>query len=60
MNLSTVKDALLRRLSANYVNYLGGGDFKSNSKTKDWCEGYFQAKRDAEAVLKQLAMFDNE
>lgn len=59
MNLSTVKDALLRRLSANYVTYLGG-HFKSNSKTEDWCEGYFQAKRDAEAVLKQLAMFDNE
>lgn len=59
MNLSTVKDTLLRRLSANYVSYLGG-HLQSKGMTEDWCEGYFQAKRDAEAVLKQLAMFDNE
>lgn len=59
MNLSIIKDSLIRRLSVNYVSYLGE-HFKTNKKTEDWCEGYFQAKKDTETFLKQLEVFHYE
>ena len=58
MELKSLKESLIRRLAVNYVSYLG--QQQQNRVTDDWCEGYFQAKKDTENFLKQLEIFDHE
>lgn len=57
MKLSTIRDTILRRLNVNYLSYLGEIVQTNTTKKDDWYEGYFQAKRDVEIILKQLETF---
>ena len=59
MDLKIVKESLIRRLAVNYVSYLGQQQ-QDKRVSNDWCEGYFQAKKDAENFLKQIEVFDYE
>lgn len=59
MNLKTIRESLVRRLSVNYISYMGQ-EVQAHTISKDWCEGYFQAKKDAEQFLKQIEVFDHE
>ena len=53
MNLKTMSESLVRRLSVNYIAYMGQKNIH-----KEWLEGYYQAKRDSENFLKQLKAYD--
>lgn len=53
MALQNLKEKLIRRLGVNYVAYMG-----QESRNKDWLEGYFQAKKDAEGFLEQLKIYE--
>ena len=53
MELKTVKSNLIRRMATNYVAYMG-----QRSIDPEWLEGYFQAKKDADAFLSQLEIFE--
>lgn len=53
MVLQNLKEKLIRRLGVNYVAYMG-----QNGRSKDWLEGYFQAKKDAEGFLDQLKIYE--
>ena len=53
MNLKAIKENLVRRLSTNYVAYMG-----QKSINHEWLEGYFQAKKDADAFLCQLQIYE--
>lgn len=55
LKLTSIRENLIRRLSVNYVSYMGQGD-----TSDEWVEGYFQAKKDCEQFLKQLEVFDPE
>jgi hypothetical protein len=59
MDLKTIKESLIRRLAVNYVSYLGQ-QLQNKTVSDDWCEGYFQAKKDAENFLKQIEVFNYE
>lgn len=59
MEIKSLKEALIRRLAVNYVSYLGQQQI-SKAVTDDWCESYFQAKKDTENFLKQIEVFDHE
>jgi len=53
MQLKTTKENLVRRLATNYVAYMGQKNIHP-----EWLEGYFQAKKDAEAFLSQLQIYE--
>lgn len=53
--LNSIKENLIRRLSVNYVSYMG-----MKECNEQWLDGYHQAKKDSEAFLKQLQMFEHE
>ena len=53
MNLKTTKENLIRRMATNYVAYMG-----QKNIDPEWLEGYFQAKKDAEAFLSQLQIYE--
>lgn len=53
MALQNLKEKLIRRLGVNYVAYMG-----QDGRSKDWLEGYFQAKKDAEGFLDQLKIYE--
>ena len=53
MNLKTIKENLIRRMATNYVAYMG-----QQGIDPEWLEGYFQAKKDAEAFLSQLQIYE--
>ena len=53
MELKTVKSSLIRRMATNYVAYMG-----QKNIDPEWLEGYFQAKKDADAFLSQLEIYE--
>jgi hypothetical protein len=53
MSLQNLKEKLIRRLAVNYIAYMGQKDV-----SKDWLDGYFQAKKDAEGFLDQLKIYE--
>ena len=53
MNLKSIKENLVRRLATNYVAYMG-----QKVIDPEWLEGYFQAKKDADAFLSQLQIYE--
>lgn len=53
MKLRTIKQNLVRRMSVNYLAYMGQSDINA-----EWLEGYFQAKKDADAFLSQLQIYE--
>jgi len=53
MNLKTIKQNLIRRMSVNYLAYMGQSGIHA-----EWLEGYFQAKKDADAFLSQLQIYE--
>jgi len=53
MAIQNLKEKLIRRLGVNYVAYMG-----QDGRSKDWLEGYFQAKKDAEGFLEQLKIYE--
>lgn len=53
MNLKMMSESLIRRLSVNYIAYMG-----QKNIDKNWLEGYYQAKRDSENFLKQLKAYE--
>ena len=53
MKLRTIKQNLVRRMSVNYLAYMGQVDINA-----EWLEGYFQAKKDADAFLAQLQIYE--
>jgi len=53
MAIQHLKEKLIRRLGVNYVAYMG-----QDGRSKDWLEGYFQAKKDAEGFLDQLKIYE--
>ena len=53
MDLKTLKQSLIRRMSVNYLAYMGQSDIDA-----EWLEGYFQAKKDADAFLAQLQIYE--
>ena len=53
MHLKTIKENLVRRLATNYIAYMGQKDIDP-----EWLEGYFQAKKDADAFLSQLQIYE--
>ena len=53
MKLRTIKQNLVRRMSVNYLAYMGQVDINA-----EWLEGYFQAKKDADAFLSQLQIYE--
>jgi hypothetical protein len=53
LNLKSISEHLLRRLSVNYIAYLS-----QDGLYPEWTEGYLQAKKDCEEFLKQLSVFD--
>lgn len=53
MNLTTLRERLIRRLGVNYVAYMG-----QKSITQEWLEGYFQAKKDTEYFLDQQQVYE--
>ena len=53
MKLRTIKQNLIRRMSVNYLAYMGQVDINA-----EWLEGYFQAKKDADAFLSQLQIYE--
>jgi hypothetical protein len=53
MDLKTIKQNLIRRMSVNYLAYMGQVDIDA-----EWLEGYFQAKKDADAFLSQLQIYE--
>jgi hypothetical protein len=53
MDLKTVKQNLIRRMSVHYLAYIGQKDI-----SPEWLEGYFQAKKDADAFLSQLQIYE--
>ena len=53
MQLKTIKGNLVRRLATNYIAYMGQKDIHP-----EWLEGYFQAKKDADAFLSQLQIYE--
>jgi hypothetical protein len=53
MSLKKIRANLVRRLSVNYVAYLG-----QPNTSADWAEGYFQAKKDCEDFLKQCEIYE--
>ena len=58
MRLKSVRENLVRRMSVNYVAYLGQATDYPKNATQDWCAGYFQGKKDAENFLKQLEIYE--
>ena len=40
-------------MSVNYLAYMGQSDINA-----EWLEGYFQAKKDADAFLAQLQIYE--
>jgi len=55
LNLKSISEHLIRRLSVNYISYMGQENLHS-----EWTEGYYKAKRDCEEFLKQLSMFESD
>ena len=58
MKLHTLRERLIRRLSVNYVAYMG-----QKEVTAEWLEGYFQAKKDAEregSISNHLAVNEEQ
>jgi len=53
MKLKTIKQNLIRRMSVNYLAYMGQVDINA-----EWLEGYFQAKKDADAFLSHLQIYE--
>jgi len=53
MKLHVLKERLIRRLSVNYVAYMG-----QKEVTEEWLEGYFQAKKDAEHFIEQQEVYE--
>jgi hypothetical protein len=53
MELKTIKERLIRRMNINYISYMGQKDIDP-----EWLEGYFQAKKDADAFLSQLQIYE--
>lgn len=53
MKLTTIQQRLTRRLCVNYLAYM-----EQPNMDKQWLEGYFQAKKDAENFLKQLEIYE--
>ena len=53
MHLKTIKENLVRRMATNYIAYMGQKDINP-----EWLEGYFQAKKDADAFLSQLQIYE--
>lgn len=53
MTLQSIREKLIRRLAVNYIAYMGQTEI-----SKDWLEGYFQAKKDAEGFLDQLKIYE--
>lgn len=53
MQLKTTKENLVRRMAINYIAYMGQKDIHP-----EWLEGYFQAKKDVEAFLSQLQIYE--
>jgi len=53
MALQNLREKLIRRLGVNYVAYMG-----QEGCSKDWLEGYFQAKKDAENFMDQLKIYE--
>lgn len=53
MKLRTIKESLIRRMATNYIAYMGQKDVNS-----EWLEGYFRAKKDADAFLSQLQIYE--
>ena len=58
MRLKSVRENLVRRMSVNYVAYLGQATDYPKNATQDWCAGYFQGKKDAENFLRQLEIYE--
>jgi len=58
MKLESIRENLVRRLSVNYISYLGQNTNRPKNSTQDWCDGYFQAKKDVEQFLKQLEVYE--
>ena len=58
MRLKSVREHLVRRMSVNYVAYLGQATDYPKNATQDWCAGYFQGKKDAENFLRQLEIYE--
>lgn len=53
--LKSINEKLIRRLSVNYIAYMG-----QREADKQWLDGYYQAKKDCENFLKQLKVFESE
>lgn len=53
MALQNLREKLIRRLGVNYVAYMG-----QEGRSKDWLDGYFQAKKDAENFMDQLKIYE--
>jgi hypothetical protein len=53
MKLTKVQEHLIRRMTVNYLAYMG-----QKSVTKEWLEGYFQAKKDCNNFLEQHKIFE--
>lgn len=51
--LKSIHEKLVRRLSVNYIAYMGQKDVD-----KEWLNGYYQAQKDCENFLKQLKVFE--
>ena len=58
MRLKSIRENLVRRMSVNYIAYLGQATDYPKNATQDWCAGYFQAKKDVENFLKQLEIYE--
>lgn len=58
MRLKSVRENLVRRMSVNYIAYLGQATDYPKNATQDWCAGYFQGKKDAENFLRQLEIYE--
>jgi len=53
MRIDNIRSHLVRRLAVNLVAYMG---YKGVSK--DWIDGYAQAKKDCDNFLEQYKMYE--
>ena len=53
MKLNLLKERLIRRMTVNYVAYMG-----QPKMTEDWLQGYHQAKKDAEQFIEQQEIYE--
>jgi len=53
MRLTKVQEHLSRRMAVNYLAYMG-----QKGITKEWLEGYFQAKKDCNNFLEQHKIYE--